>query len=111
MNGFGARSGCDVKNLLDVEVRLRGGRWADGVRFVRLADVQGSSVYLRVHSDGGDSHFVARANDAHRDFPAIRNEDLPEHVNDGTLLAAPNRLFYLRRGLSSVLAGRPFRPS
>jgi hypothetical protein len=38
--------------------------------------VECSTVALRVHGNGGDAHFAARADDSHGDFAAIGNENL-----------------------------------
>ena len=69
----------DIENFVDIEIGLTGRRSADRIGFVGLAYVQRSAVYIGINHDRGNSHFVARAQDAHRDLAAIGYQNFLEH--------------------------------
>ena len=78
VHGVGARAACDVEQLRDVEVRLRGARPAERERLVGEAHVQGLAVRVRVHRDGRDAGVRARAGDADGDLATVGDEDLAQ---------------------------------
>ncbi len=57
----------------DIEITLRELRRADADRFVGKAHVQRIPIGFAVDRDRADAEFLARADDAQRDFSAIRN--------------------------------------
>src|SRR3984885_10721135 len=69
-----------VQNLFDVEVRLRRSGGADWISFIRVANVQGWAIDVGINRDSGNAHFVARADDAHRNLSAIGNQNFLEHA-------------------------------
>ena len=60
--------------MLQVAARRR--RGADAHRLVGEAHVQRARVGLGVDGDRRDAELAARADDAQRDFAAVRDEDL-----------------------------------
>src|SRR5439155_20871364 len=48
---------------------------SDRVRLVGAADVQRGAIALGVHGDRRDVHLAARADDAHGDLAAVRDQD------------------------------------
>ena len=63
----------------DVEIALRRGRRADADAFVGQPHMHRVRIGGRMHRDRGDSHLLAGAVDAERDFAAIGNQDFFEH--------------------------------
>ncbi len=68
-----------VENLVDVEIGLAGRGRADVVGVIGFADVQGLAVHVGEDGDRLDAHLAAGANDAHRNFAAIGDQDSFEH--------------------------------
>ena len=66
----------DRDDLGDVEVRLRRGRAAEGVRLVGEPDEEGVAVRVGVDRDGADAGVLAGADDADGDLAAVGDEDL-----------------------------------
>ena len=79
MNGLGARAFGHIEDLVHPKVRLGSGRRADGIRFVGLGDVERGAIDVGINRDGGDTHFTARADDAHRDLSPVGDQNLLEH--------------------------------
>ena len=86
----------DVEDRVGVEVALGGGLATEGVRLVRIADVQRVAVELGVHRDRGDPELSAGTHHAHGDLAAVRDQDLLEQRSP------PNRPFTERRILRAV---------
>src|SRR5262245_3930732 len=83
MDRLGSAALRDIKNRIDVEVRLSRRRRSNRVRLVGLGHVQGGAVHIRKNGNGSYAHLLAGANHTNSDFTAIRNEDLLEHrAND-----------------------------
>ena len=57
--------------------------------FIGHADGERSAVGIGIDGDAGDVHLAERANDAHRDFSAIGDQDLSEH--EGPIVAGSTR--------------------
>jgi len=90
MDRVGAGRLRDAHELLDVEVALdRGGR-TDRVRLVGHEHVERLAVRLGEDGDGRDSELAARADHAHGDLAAVRDEDLrdPACAHDWALKRA-----------------------
>ena len=79
MNGVGAGTLRHIEDLRNVEIGFGRHRSADGIGFVGFAHVQRGAVHVRVDHNRGNSHFVARAQHAHRDLPSIGYENFLEH--------------------------------
>src|SRR5579859_1690929 len=77
-----------------VQIAVGAARRTDADVLVGEADVQRILVRLGVDGDSFDAELAARDDDAHRDFAAVRYEDLLEHVTamaDGSWLMAYGR--------------------
>ena len=71
--------GC-ADNPIDPQIALAGGRFADADGFVRHLNVHRVGVRFGIDRDRADVKFLARADDAYGDFPAIRNQNLLKHA-------------------------------
>jgi hypothetical protein len=80
MNPFGARFACDAKQLLDVQVTLRGRSGTEEIRFIRHARMQRIAIDFGINRDRLDTHLSRRADDAHRNLAAIRDKDPFKHA-------------------------------
>src|SRR5271165_1233139 len=85
MNRLGAGALGYVQNLVPAKVGLGRLRWTDGVGFIGLADVERGAIDVGVDSDGGDAHFAAGADNAHRDLSPVSDQNLLEHTVPGPL--------------------------
>src|SRR5204862_1062862 len=83
MNGVGPGdfSGADYRG--DVQVAVRAARRTDADVLVGEANVQGVLVCDRIHRDGFDAELAAGKNNPQRDFSAVRDQDLFEHLPPG----------------------------
>ena len=79
MNGFGACCLAGGNHRLHVEIAFGGGRRAKPHRLIGHQRRHGKAVGVGINGDRGDAHFLQRANDAHGDFAAIGDQNLPEH--------------------------------
>ena len=79
MDGLGARALGHTEDLVHPKVRLGSWRRADGIRFVGPRDVERGAIDVGINRDGGDTHFTARADDAHRDLSPVGDQNLLEH--------------------------------
>ena len=79
MNGVGAGDFRRSDDGGDVQVGFRRRRGTDADALVGQTHMHGVGVGGRMYGDGGDAHFLARAIDAQRDFPAIGDEDFVKH--------------------------------
>ena len=66
-----------------LEVALHSGGRPDLDRLIRHADVKRVGVGRRVDRDSLDVELVQRADHAHGDLAAVRNEDAAEHQRTG----------------------------
>ena len=85
MDRLGARGLGDGEELLDREVALGGRRRADRIGSIRLPDVEGRAVRLRVDRHRLDPELAAGADDPHRDLAAVRDQDAAEERPAGAL--------------------------
>jgi hypothetical protein len=100
MNRVGSGTRCNVEDFLNVQVGLGGSRGTDMVSLVRFANMQRGAIDVGINRDGGDSHLVARADDADSNLSPICDENLFEH---GSVAAAPNRAGW--RGQTAYCTG------
>ena len=80
MNGLGAGAFGHIEDLVDPKIRLGCRRRADGVRLVGLRDVERGAIDVGINGDSADTHFTARADDAHRDLSPVGDQNLLEHL-------------------------------
>ena len=85
--GTAARDG--VEDRRGVEVALRGGLAAQGVRLVCQPDVQRVAVEFRVDGDRRDAELAGSSRDTHRDLAAVGDEDLLQHARQCRVRAVP----------------------
>ena len=90
MDRVGAGRLRDVYEPLDVEVALGGGGGPDRVRLVGHEHMKRLAVRLGEDRDGRDAELAARADHAHGDLAAVRDEDLrdPACAHDWALKRA-----------------------
>jgi hypothetical protein len=81
MHGVCARLFRRLDDSIDAQVTLAGRRRTDRQRLIREDDMKSGTIGIRVHGDRGVAHLAARADDAHRDLPAIRDQ----HFHEGAL--------------------------
>ena len=74
MNRLRARASRAVDELYAVEITPRRCRRPDVERFVGHLDVQRVAVGVGIDRDRRDPHLARRADDAHRDLAAVRDE-------------------------------------
>ena len=79
MDGLRLAAARHVEDLVHVEIRLAGRRRTDGIGVIGFADVQRLAVHVGEDGDRLDAHLAAGANDAHRNFAAIGDQDSFEH--------------------------------
>src|SRR5262249_30750888 len=102
MHRIGARGPSGFQDPLDIQIAFARSIRTDRARLVGKTDVERRTVALRVHGNGGDAHFAARADDSHGDFAAIGNENLVQRRRAFRL--AP--VFYWLEGYVAVLLRR-----
>lgn len=84
MNRINTVLAANVDDRVDVEVRLdRFTLLADLIRLVRFKAMQGEAVLVRVNRNGANAQLIGRAEDANRDFGAIRHQQFFDlaHIN------------------------------
>ncbi len=69
----------DIHELIDAQIAFARRRRPDRVGFVGHAHVQRGAIDVAVNGYTGDAEIAASAQNAHRNFPAISNEQLFEH--------------------------------
>ncbi len=77
--GVGAGRGRRSDDSRDVEIALAGRRRPDAVGFVRVTHMEGSAISIGIDRDRAQATLATRAQNAHRDLPAIGNEYFAEH--------------------------------
>ena len=80
MDRFGLAAAGHVEDLVHVEIGLAGRGGADVVGVIGFADVQRLAIHVGEDNDRLDAHLAAGANDAHRNFTAIGDQDSFEHA-------------------------------
>src|SRR3990172_3733893 len=80
MYGGGLRTLRNIDKLFNDQITFARWRPADRIRLVGHSDVESATVGLGIHGYGGNSHLAARPDDAHRNFTAIGDQDLAEHI-------------------------------
>src|SRR5271165_1655463 len=93
MDGLGPTAPRYVEYLVEVQIRLAGGRWTDVVCVVGLAHMQGLAVHVGEDGDRLDAHLATGTNDADGDLAAVGYENALEHEN-----AVSAKLSYAVRG-------------
>ena len=84
MHGVGAGDLAGGEQRRDVEIAVARGRRPDADAFIGQPHMHGVLVRGRMHGDRRDAELLARAQDAQRDFTAVRDQDLVEHLRRPT---------------------------
>ena len=79
MDRVGAGDLRGAQDRRHAQIAVGAARGPDADVLVGKSDVQGVLVRLGVDRDGLDSELAARADDAQRDFPTVRDQDFLEH--------------------------------
>ena len=66
-------------DAIDLQITFRARRRADADRFVRQLHVERIDIRFRIDREGANAEFLAGANDAERDFAAIRDQNFLKH--------------------------------
>ena len=85
MDGVGPPLAGGLDDVADVEVAVRRRRFADVVRLVGEAEVEGVAVDLGVDGNRGDAEFLAGAEDPHRNLATVGNKE-PADGGHGRIL-------------------------
>ena len=80
MHRIGASVGGDLDDLLDRQVGLGRRGAPQGMSLVGKPHEQGVAVGVGVHRDRADAGVLARPDHAHRDLPAVGDEDLLQRL-------------------------------
>ena len=80
MDGIHVGDFGGTDDLGDVQIAFAAARRADANRFVSESHVQRVAVRLRIHAHGGNSQFLAGANNPQGDFPAVGDKNFLEHI-------------------------------
>src|SRR5262245_15529688 len=70
--------GC-IDDPIDAEVTLTRRTRTDRYCLIRHADVPGCAIAFGIHRHRREAHVTTRADDAHRDLPAVGDEDLAQN--------------------------------
>ena len=76
VQGVGARTARDVDEALHAQIAVARSAWADRIRLIRIAHVQRRAVALGIDRDRRQAHLPARADNAHGDLAAVRDDNL-----------------------------------
>jgi hypothetical protein len=71
MDGIGPGPPRRINDRINPQVAFARRARPNRVRFVGEADMKGGTVAVRIDGHGGDVHFAARTDDAHRDLAAV----------------------------------------
>jgi hypothetical protein len=71
MNGLGPGPLGNFNELIDSKVAVTGGRRADMIGLISIANVGGVAVGVGVNGNGFDAQFMAGANDTQGNFSPI----------------------------------------
>ena len=80
MDGFHIRNFRGTDDPVDLEIAFRTGRFANADRFIRQLDVERIGVGLGVDGHTADAEFLAGADDAHRNFTPVGNQNFVKHA-------------------------------
>src|SRR5689334_6256268 len=115
MYRVGATGLGGIDDSIDAEVALAGRTRTDRDGFVRHADVARGAIAFGIHRHRREAHVTTRAHDAHRDLPAVGDEDLAQNqailasgltrtgadtadIREGGAVAEPHQMPVLRPG-------------
>ena len=70
--------GC-IDDPIDAKVTLTRRTRTDRYCLIRHADVPGCAITFGIHRHRREAHVTTRADDAHRDLPAVGDEDLAQN--------------------------------
>src|SRR5688572_19647356 len=90
MDCVGPADAGRIDDAVDAKVALARLARADGDRLIRHADVARGAVAFGIHRHRREAKVTTRAHDAHRDLPAVGDEDLAQ--NQAILASAVRRL-------------------
>jgi len=79
MDRVTSRRARRVQNLADIQIALARGCRPQPVSLIGEANVQRSAVRVAIDCCRPHAKLAASAQDAHGDFPAVRNQNLSEH--------------------------------
>ena len=80
MDRFRAGVAASLQDFVEVEIRSRRRRRADGNRFIRHFDMKRARVRVGIDGDRSDPHPPRRLDDPAGDLTPIGYEDFPEHA-------------------------------
>ena len=80
MNGVGVGDFCRRNQMRNLKVAVARWSWADANGLVGEPNVQRVAVGLGVYSNRFNTHLSAGANDAHRYFTPVGDEDFINHA-------------------------------
>ena len=83
VDGVGAGATGDVKDQITPQIRFRGRRESEAVRFVGLENVGSGTVGVGVDGDGGNAQLTAGTQNAECDFAPVGDKDFTEHRKTG----------------------------
>src|SRR5687767_135191 len=86
MNRVGAAGARRVDDAVDAKVALARRAGADGNRLIGHADVPRGAVAFGIHRHRREAKVTTRADDAHRDLPAVGDEDLAQRQSHSGML-------------------------
>src|SRR4030095_15227728 len=90
MYRVGATGPRRIDDAVDAKVALTRRTRANRDCLIRHADVARSAIAFRIHRYRREAHVTTRAHDAHRDLPAVGDEDLAQ--NQAILASSVRRL-------------------
>src|SRR5687767_2802083 len=90
MNCVGAAGAHRIDDAVDAKVALARRAGADGDRLICHADVPRGAIAFGIHRHRREAKVTTRADDAHRDLPAVGDEDLAQ--NQAILASSVGRL-------------------
>ena len=79
MNGFTLGVLCDFEQVGHLEIRLRGGGWADEEGLVHQLRMLGELICLGVNSHSLDTESMGRPADSTGDFASVCFQKFSEH--------------------------------
>src|SRR5580692_5368245 len=79
MDRIAAGPACHVDYFFNAQITFARGCGAYWIGFIREANVERLAVHLTENHHTANAQLAAGAQDAHRDFPAIGNQDFPKH--------------------------------
>jgi hypothetical protein len=74
-----------IDDPVDAKVALTGRTRADRNCLIRQADVARRTIAFGIHRHRREAHVTTRAHDAHRDLPAVGDEDLAQKSSNSSI--------------------------